>query len=460
MNMGKYLIYLFYFIASLKIGVLGWPYFRWHLQRRGQGESFFARLGLKLPAGEPRPGRPRLWIHGVSVGEILTAAPLVQELQRLLPQAAFIITTGTETGQALARKHFAPLGAYVCYFPLDVPWAVHRYLNHLQPDVFIALESELWPNFLVGAHHRGVRLALLNARLSEKSCRRFSLFRSYAIDILELFEIIAAGSPQDYDRLRGLGVSQDKVRMTGNLKIDRLLAQRGSAAPLPSSAAPDPQGTRRKKSAARISPSEASTGLAKILNLKGQPVFLAASTHPGEDELVLEAYQQLLAPYPSLILILAPRHPQRAEEVSRLLAQRGLGFQRWQRIKEGLEVRRQPVVVIDTIGDLMSLYRLADVAFVGGSLIPHGGQNILEPAAWGVAPLYGPHISNFLWAKDILDAAQAGIMVQDAASLAAQARNLLDHPKLRQQMGARALASLTPHQGAAKRQAKLIAELL
>jgi 3-deoxy-D-manno-octulosonic-acid transferase len=175
--LNKYFIYLIYFIASLKAGVLAWPYFWWHLRRRGQGESFLPRLGLSLPPGEPPSGNPRLWIHGVSVGEILTAAPLVEELQRLLPQAAFIITTGTETGQALARRHFTPMGAYVCYFPLDVPWAVYRYLNHLKPDAFIALESELWPNFLLSAHRRGVRLALLNARLSEKSFERFALFK-------------------------------------------------------------------------------------------------------------------------------------------------------------------------------------------------------------------------------------------------------------------------------------------
>jgi 3-deoxy-D-manno-octulosonic-acid transferase len=460
MIVDKHFLYLIYFIASLKAGILGWPYFWWHLQRRGKGESFFPRLGLKIPKAGPPPGFPRLWVHGVSVGEILTAAPLVQELRSLLPQAAFIITTGTETGQALARKHFAPLGAYVCYFPLDLPWAVHRYLRHLKPDVFIALESELWPNFLVAAHRQGIKMALLNARLSERSFRRFSLLRNYVVDIFDLFAIIAAGSPQDYDRLGALGVPQNKLKMTGNLKIDRLLAQRGSFTPLPSSPAPEFPGAQGGKNLGQTSLSGAAAALNKVLNLTEHPVFLAASTHPGEEGAVLEAYQHLLAPYPSLILILAPRHPERAEEIGRLLAQRGLGFQRWSCLKNGQESRREPVVVIDTIGDLMNLYGVADLAFVGGSLIPHGGQNILEPAAWGIAPLYGPHISNFFWARDILDAAGAGLMVRDAASLAGQARNLLDHPELRRDLGARALASLTPHQGAAKRQAKLIAQLI
>jgi 3-deoxy-D-manno-octulosonic-acid transferase len=458
MKLDKCLLYLIYFVASLKAGVLGWPYFWWHLKHRGKGESFFPRLGLKMPAGEPSDGRPRLWIHGVSVGEILTALPLVQELKERLPQGSFIITTGTETGQALARRHFAPLDAYVCYFPLDVPWAVHRYLNLLRPDLFIALESELWPNFLVAAHRRGVRLALLNARLSEKSFQRFSLFQRYFTEIFSLFDVIAAGSPQDYERLSRLGVSGEKLNMTGNLKIDRLLAQRSGPAPLPSSAA-------SQVAAGMPGPPEAPfqaapPGLAEALNLETRPVFLAASTHPGEEDAVLAAYQELLAPYPSLILLLAPRHPERAGEISRLLEQRGLAHQLWHRLKAGEEKRNRPVVLIDTIGDLMGLYSLADVAFVGGSLIPHGGQNILEPAAWGVAPVYGPHVSNFLWAKDILDAAGAGLMVSDAASLAPELRDLLDHPQRRREMGSRALAALLPHQGAAARQADLILDML
>ena len=140
---------------STLAGLVGWPYFFWHLKSRGQGESFWPRLGLKLPAGPPPPGSPRLWLHGVSVGEIQAAIPLVAELRNLLPRAAFIISTGTETGQMLARKHFSPQGALVCYFPLDIPWAVRRYLDYLRPQVFIGLESEIWPNFLSQAHQRG-----------------------------------------------------------------------------------------------------------------------------------------------------------------------------------------------------------------------------------------------------------------------------------------------------------------
>ncbi len=193
--------------------------------------------------------------------------------------------------------------------------------------------------------------------------------------------------------------------------------------------------------------------------LAAGPVWLAASTHPGEEESVADAYQELLGPYPALTLVLAPRHPQRAPELARLLARRGLPCQLWTALKAGRETRTQPVVIIDTIGDLFTLYGAADVTFVGGSLVPHGGQNILEPAAWGRVPIYGPHMENFLWAQNILEEAGAGIMVSDAAALAQAVRHLLDHPRERQELGRRAQAALTPHQGASRRQAELIAGL-
>jgi 3-deoxy-D-manno-octulosonic-acid transferase len=190
------------------------------------------------------------------------------------------------------------------------------------------------------------------------------------------------------------------------------------------------------------------------------PVFLAASTHPGEEETVLEAYEKLRAPYPALLLVLAPRHPERAPDLGRLLARQGLPYHWWTDLKSGRERRCHPAVIIDTIGDLFSLYGAADLAFVGGSLVPHGGQNILEPAAQGLAPLYGPHLHNFRWAQDILEAAGAGILVEDGETLAAAARDLLDHPDRRAELGQRAQAALAPHRGAARRQAELIAALV
>ncbi len=422
---------------STAAGLLGWPYFLWHLKSRGQGESFWPRLGLKLPEGPRPPGSPRLWLHGVSVGEIQAAIPLVTELRTLLPRAAFIISTGTETGQMLARQHFSPLGALVCYFPLDIPWGVRRYLDYLRPQVFIGLESEIWPNFLSQAHQRGVRLALVNARLSDNSLRRFLKYNRYLSDIFNLYDVVAPGSLPDFERFQRLGISPSRLNLTGNLKYDRLLQGRDE--------------TRLQDFRGCLQGTEPGQA--------GGPVWLAASTHPGEEALVADAFQELLAPYPALTLVLAPRHPQRAPELARLFARRGLSCQLWTGLKAGREPRRQKVVIIDTIGDLFTLFGAADVTFVGGSLVPHGGQNILEPAAWGRAPIYGPHLGNFLWAQAIIEEAGAGILVKDAASLAQAVRHLLDHPGERQELGRLAQAALIPHQGAARRQAELIAGL-
>ena len=418
-------------------GLLGWPWFYWHLKSRGQGESFRPRLGLELPAAPP-PGVPRIWLHGVSVGEILAALPLARELKELLPQAGLIVSSGTETGQAVARVQFEALGALVCYFPLDIPWAVRRYFERLQPQLAVTLESEIWPNFLELAHQRGVLLALANARVSDKSFRRYLKYSWYVNNIINNYDIITAGTSQDYQRLEAMGVDTAKLHFSGNLKYDRLLQDRDEAR------AREFQGLLHGAAPASV---------------EAEPVWLAASTHPGEEEVVLDAYQELRGPYPALLLVLAPRHPERAAALGAMLARRHLSYHLWSRLKKGLETRRHPVVLVDTIGDLYSLYGAADLAFVGGSLVPHGGQNILEAAAWGLAPIYGPNLQNFRWAEKILQAAGAGITVEDAASLATAGRTLLEDPQKRRGLGARARASLTPHQGAARRQAELIAAL-
>jgi 3-deoxy-D-manno-octulosonic-acid transferase len=346
------------------------------------------------------------------------------------------------------------MGALVCYFPLDLPWAVSRALTTIKPDIFVALESEVWPNFLTTAKGRGVSLALMNARLSDRSFHRYLRYKDYVYDFINYFEIIAAGSREDYQRLGLIGLPDHKLHLTGNLKVDALLARRNAATLSPSPPLP----ASDSKSAPGLSQEPGS--LAAHLSLKGEPVLLSASTHPGEEEVVLAAYEALRVPYPALLLILAPRHPERAAAVGELLTRRGLGFQRWQDLKAGAADRQQPVVLVDTVGDLFGLYATADVAFVGGSLVPHGGQNVLEPAVWGLAPLYGPHLENFRWAEQILTEAGVGTVVQDASSLAEAARRLLENPAERRRLGTAAMEALAPHRGAAQRQAELIAGLI
>ena len=445
-------LFVYQALASVA-GLLGWPFFYHHLRSRGQGASFLPRLGLKPPP-PPSPGSPRFWLHGVSVGEILAAVPLMAELKALRPQSSFIVSTGTETGQAVARQQFLPLGAQVCYFPLDLPWAVYQALNVLKPDVFVDLESEVWPTFLTTARRRGVSLALMNARLSDRTYRRYTRYKKYLFDFINLFEVIAAGSREDLRRLSSLGLPGSKLVFTGNLKIDALWSRRRDLAPS------TPPSLSEPNSLSTLGAHREHAFLQERLGLQGEPVLLAASTHPGEEEVVVEAYERLRVPYPALLLILAPRHPERTAELEKLLVRHSLGCQRWQSLKNSTAARQEPVVLVDTVGDLFGLYAAADVAFVGGSLVPHGGQNILEPAVWGLAPLYGPHLENFRWAEEILQEARVVTVVRDAPSLAAAVQHLLDNPEERRHLGDIALAALSSHRGAARRQAELVVGLL
>jgi len=255
------------------------------------------------------------------MGEILAAAPLARELRKLWPGAALTVSTGTETGQALARKHFLPLGALVCYFPLDIPWAVRRYLERLRPHLIITLESEIWPNFLDLSQQRGVLLALANARMSDKSFRIFLRYRRYSLDLINKYDLLSASGGQDYQRLKELGAPAEKLHLSGNLKYDRLLQERDEA---------KARNFRRMLQGGQD------------LSAGQEPVFLAASTHPGEEEVVLAAYERLRGPYPALLLVLAPRHPERAASLAERLTNRRLAFHYWSRLLAGLEAAAIP----------------------------------------------------------------------------------------------------------------------
>jgi len=414
-------------------GMVGWPWLYWRLRRRGYGASFRARMGLSRPAVPRGSGaQPRIWFHGVSVGEIAGAAPLVQECQSRWPQAQLLFSTGTETGQAVARRLYGRLGS-VFYYPVDVPWSVRRVLDTVQPWLYVALETEIWPNFLQEAYSRGVRLALMNGRLSAKSFRNYLKFKDYLFHIINLFSVIGASTPEDAERFLALGAPPDKVVCTGNTKFDRWPDQAAMA---------QRQEYRRR------------------LQVADAPVFLAASTHPGEEEMVIGAYRELRRTSPALLLLLAPRHPERTAAVGRLLEGAGLPWQPWQPLKEGLSNREAPVVIIDTVGDLFALYGLADLVFVGGSLVPHGGQNILEPAVWGKVPLYGPYLDNFRPAQNLLEGAAASLPIQDLASLVAAGRYCLENPMEMRRRGLQGQAALEVHRGAARRQVELLAPLL
>jgi 3-deoxy-D-manno-octulosonic-acid transferase len=385
------------------------------------------RLGL---ARHERPAVRCGWIHAVSVGEAIAAAPLVEGVRRTWPELPLVVSTVTETGARVVRERFAGLARHR-YFPLDFPGAVRRVIASIDPAFFVGMETELWPNLLRALAARGVPTMIANGRLSDRSFRRYRLVRGPMKRVLGDVTVLAMQSDEDARRVIALGALPERVVVAGNLKHEPL---------------PDPAG--------------AADLWRRLLGLgAGQPVWIAGSTHRGEDEAVLEAHGRVLAARPDLVLVLAPRHPERVGEVMRLIATQGLKAVRRSELPGG-RVAGTPIIVLDTVGELAQLYAIADVVFVGGSLISLGGHNMLEPALRAKPVLFGPHTSNFREAASILLAGGGGAVVHDAAGLAAELEALLADPALSARRGAAAREAAASRHGAVRTTLDLLARYL
>ncbi len=371
------------------------PLLRWNLRRRlRQGKEEARRLPEREGHGAARPEGPLLWLHAASVGETLAILPLIEALLAREPALHLLVTTGTVTSaQLLPQRLPAATAARVIhrYVPLDVPAWADRFLEGWRPDVACFVESELWPNLLGACAARGIPTALLNARISARSFRRWHRFgRPLIRGLLGRFALIVPRSAEDAARLAALGAPH--LAPAGDLKL--------AADPLPA----DP---------AKLAELRAAIG--------SRPVLLAASTHPGEDELVLAAAQALAPRFPELLTILVPRHPERGPAIAALAAA--------PRRAEGALPGPGPAYVADTMGELGLFYRLATIALIGGSLVPHGGQNPLEAARLGCPVLLGPHMANFTEATAALLGAGAARQLPDADMLAAAVADMLTHPE-------------------------------
>ena len=388
------------------LGRLAAPLVHRYLRRRlAQGREEAGRLGERLgDAGVARPAGPLVWIHGASVGEAQSALPLIERLRRDWPQVTVLMTSGTVTSAKLMGERL-PAGAIHQYVPVDLPHAVAAFLAHWRPDVGLIIESEFWPNLLRGAAARGTRLALLNGRVSADSYRGWGRAKPIIEELLGCFALITARSPEDRDRLLGLGAHP--VLSLGDLKA--------AAPPLMADAA----------------------ALAHLqAQLEGRPRWLAASTHPGEERIAGETQRALRGRLPGLVTLLAPRHPHRAGSIRRELE--GLGLTVAQRSRGEAIAPATDVYLADSIGELGLWYRLAEVVFVGGSLVAHGGQNLLEPAKLGCAIVAGPHTANFARLAAELTDAGALRQVGGPAALTAAVADLLAQPAERGAMAAAA----------------------
>jgi 3-deoxy-D-manno-octulosonic-acid transferase len=398
-------------------------------RRLARGVPIHLRERLGLVRHE-RPARPCGWIHAVSVGEAIAATPLVEGLRRTWPTLPLVISTVTETGARVVRERFQGVAEHR-YFPLDFPGAARRVIASIGPAFFVCMETELWPNLLRALATRGVPTMIANGRLSDRSFGRYRLMRGAMRLVLANVTVFAMQSDEDARRVIALGAPPERVVVTGNLKHEPL---------------PDPAG--------------AADLWRRLLGLSaGQPVWIAGSTHRGEDEAVLDAHRRGLAQHPGLVLVLAPRHPERVGEVMALVTKAGFTPVR----RSELTGRRRgptPVIVLDTVGELAQLYTIADVVFVGGSLMPFGGHNMLEPALRGKPVLFGPHTANFREAAAILTSGGGGLVVQDADELTTALGELLADPDLRARRGGAAREAAASRHGAARATLDLVARYL
>ncbi|MDF1577023.1 MAG: glycosyltransferase N-terminal domain-containing protein [Desulfurivibrionaceae bacterium] len=380
------------------------------------------RLGFYNDIVIPVGGAPVIWIHGASIGEILAAGILTAKIKKKFPAALLILSTVTAQGLEIARKQCGTMAKCILA-PLDLPGAAARAVAAIRPDLYICLETELWPNLLSRLRANNTRLFLLNGRLSERSYRRYRLVKKFSREILNGFEIIATITDADADRFAGLGADRKKIKVTGNIKYDP---------PEPVSAAATREEWRRQ------------------LNLgDDRPVLVAGSTHTGEEEMLLEVFHGLQDALAGLVLIIAPRHLRRIDEIREALDGAGTGYELLSTaIRKG---RRAEIIIVDTVGELAELYAAADFIFCGGSLVPRGGHNIIEAAIWGTPVFYGPCMDDFSDAGQLLEG-HGGIMVKNRRELAERIKELFQKPEIYAETAKAARLTARSQQGAAARQ--------
>ena len=405
---------------------LVWRSLRTGRYRRGLAAKLLGRLDV------PADPRPTVWFHGVSVGEVHLLVTLVAAFRERHPGWRVVISATTDTGLAEAKARFADL--VVVAYPFDLSWAVGRALDTIRPQLVVLAESELWPNFLRAAGRRNIPVAVVNARLSPRSFARMGRLGGLARHLLlRHVTAFAAQSEETADRLRRLGVPSDRVSVTGSVKYDGASGDRDTPK---------------------------AVGLRRLLNRRDELVWVSGSTHAPEEAIVLAAFARLRERFPSLRLVLVPRHPDRFVEVAELVTTAGLPLVRRSLLTEPLAVM-PPVLLLDTVGELGATWALADVGFTGGSLDGRrGGQSMIEPAGYGVPVVFGPHVWNFRDAARRLVESGGAVQVADAVGLEAEVGRLLGDPATRRAMGGAARELVRQQQGATGRTLDVLGRLV
>jgi len=408
--------------TGLVVGAPVW--IPWVLLFRKRRANLPDRIGLRgIPRQTPDDARPTFWVHAVSVGETLAAVPLLRLLRRRLPDARLLVSSVTLTGRETAVKFLSGVVDEGFFFPFDLPGLCGRFLDRMRPDVAVVVETEIWPNFIAACARRGIPVVIVNGRLSKRSFAGYMRFRWFFAPILRTLRTISAQTAEDAERFVALGAPREIVTVGGNLKFD-------------------------------VSPPETGASPLSALLLKeksgGAAWIVAGSTHDGEEAQLLRAFLHAREGNPSLRLLLAPRHPERFDAVETLVRREDVSMARRTAIPEGADRLPDTVLLLDTVGELSGAYAAADLAFVGGSLVPKGGHNVLEPSWHGVPTIVGPHMENFREIAEVFLAGDALIRVAGEEELADRLTRFAANPNVFRETGLRAKDLLETLRGASE----------
>jgi len=398
------------------------------LARKKHRAGFAEKCGFLNPwDGAVRP----IWVHAVSVGEVMAAVPLIKEIKRRYPGLPLVVSTITETGNQTARNHLKQADRII-YFPYDYPVIVKSVVRAINPRVFIMLETEIWPNFLRELSRRSIPVVMISGRISERSFRNYKLFSFFFTQVLSHVSRLCMQTAEDAQRIIAIGAQQERVLVGGNIKFDLQV----------------PPITLEEQERLR-----SDFGFAP-----GQQIFIAGSTHKGEEETVLAVFSAIRKRFPAAALILAPRHPERFDEAESLLRQSGLLYARRTALtaaprtdKDGLSV-----ILLDTIGELFKTYSMGTVVFIGGSLVPIGGHNVLEPAVFGKPVIFGRHMHNFREIARMLRQKKAGLQVAGVEQFTSEALRLFENPAACEEMGRNAFRVIQDNIGAVERSVDIL----
>ena len=398
-------------------------------------KGFKERLGLLSPdiLDGITGGTPRIWIQAVSLGEIRVAESIVSSLKSIVPECSIILSTTTEHGREMAVDIFRD-NIPVFYSPIDFIGSVRKALYLIRPDVMIFLETEIWPAWINEANRMGIKVALVNGRISEKSFKKYIRLRSFFREVLDKIDCFSMIAEHDKIRIRAIGADPEKIRINGNAKYDLL---------------------------SRISNPSIEKEVRDTLNINEKcPVLIAGSTRRGEEAFIIDTYKRIIKEFPDTVLLIAPRHIPRTKEIISLLDRNNFEYQLRSEINNSSK-RVKQVIIINTFGELFKLYSIGSIVFCGGSIVPLGGQNPLEAAVWGnCAVFYGPHMDHFLDAKAILDENRAGVEVYNSEMFAEKALDLLRNPEILKSYAKRAREAVIKNRNAGEKHARAVVALL